>query len=256
MDNLDRTNVVQASLARWTLDQQLRAIGILPATASIDDYEALSKDFREIWADHADAIATSYGGSGALKSDFTRSNKRTWKGVLDDGVKSVLRYLKNNYFDGPRQDAFDLVTGAYVPRRNPTAGMFLVTDSRPLVTRSMPAVAFFSLFMICAGMTLPRTSDYALIYYFVIWFLILIISLAFIFVNGIDYVSWPRLIPPTDVIYYNGPGYRSAHSGMGVSKLKPGQLSAGKGTPKWLRAGHRKVKSRIDEIELGRKRFD
>ena len=47
MDNLDRTNVVQASLARWTLDRQLRAIGILPATATIDDYDGLSSDFRE-----------------------------------------------------------------------------------------------------------------------------------------------------------------------------------------------------------------
>jgi hypothetical protein len=47
MDNLDRTNVVQASLAKWTLNQQLHAVGILPATETIDDYEALSSDFRE-----------------------------------------------------------------------------------------------------------------------------------------------------------------------------------------------------------------
>lgn len=56
-----------------------------------------------VWADHADAIATAYGGSGALKSDFTRTNKRTRKGLLEDGMKSVLRYIKNNYFDGARQ---------------------------------------------------------------------------------------------------------------------------------------------------------
>jgi hypothetical protein len=56
-----------------------------------------------VWADHADLIAKAYGGSGALKSDFTRSNKRTTMGVVDDGMKSLLRYLKNNYFDGARQ---------------------------------------------------------------------------------------------------------------------------------------------------------
>ena len=56
-----------------------------------------------MWADHADAIAKAYGGSGALKSDFTRTSKRTKKGAFDDGVKSILRYLKNNYFDGARQ---------------------------------------------------------------------------------------------------------------------------------------------------------
>lgn len=56
-----------------------------------------------MWADHADAIAQAYGGSGALKSDFTRTEKRTWKGVLEDGAKSTMRYLKNNFFDGVRQ---------------------------------------------------------------------------------------------------------------------------------------------------------
>jgi hypothetical protein len=61
-----------------------------------------------VWANHADAIAQAYGGSGALKSDFTRTNKRTKKGILEDGVKGSLRYLKNNYFDGPRQVTYML----------------------------------------------------------------------------------------------------------------------------------------------------
>ncbi|KAG5648227.1 hypothetical protein DXG03_006184 [Asterophora parasitica] len=160
MDNLDRTNVVQASLAKYTLNLQLRELGILSADAGVDDFEGFSKDFRELWADHADAIATAYGGSGALKSDFTRTNKRTRKGALEDGLKSVLRYLKNNYFDGARQDAFDLVTGNWIPRKNPAAALFLVTDARPLITRSVPVAASFSLFMICAGLTLPRTSGF------------------------------------------------------------------------------------------------
>lgn len=56
-----------------------------------------------MWANHADNIAKAYGGSGALKSDFTRTNKRTRKGALEDGYKSVTRYLKNNFFDGARQ---------------------------------------------------------------------------------------------------------------------------------------------------------
>ena len=47
MDNLDRTNVAQATIARWILNQQLRELGILPPGESIDDYEAITKDFRE-----------------------------------------------------------------------------------------------------------------------------------------------------------------------------------------------------------------
>jgi len=47
MDNLDRTNVVQATIAKWTLNQQLRELGILSGDTGVDDYELFSKDFRE-----------------------------------------------------------------------------------------------------------------------------------------------------------------------------------------------------------------
>jgi hypothetical protein len=47
MDNLDRTNVAQAALAKWTLNRQLQALGILPPGESFDGYDALGKDFRE-----------------------------------------------------------------------------------------------------------------------------------------------------------------------------------------------------------------
>jgi hypothetical protein len=45
----------------------------------------------------------SYSGSGALKTDFTRTGTRTGKGALQDGYHSIVRYIRNNYFDGPRQ---------------------------------------------------------------------------------------------------------------------------------------------------------
>ncbi|KII93715.1 hypothetical protein PLICRDRAFT_88051 [Plicaturopsis crispa FD-325 SS-3] len=261
MDNLDRTNVVQATLAKRTLNLQLRSLGILPEDASIDDYEAFSKDFREIWADHADLISKAYSGTGALKTDFTRTNERTKKGALEDGYKSILRYIKNNYFDGARQDAFDLVTGVWIPRKNPATALFLVTDSRPLLIRSMPYVTFFSLFMICAGLTLPRTSDYSLFYYFMLWFSLLVVSLVFIFIHGIEYVNWPRLLPPTDAIYYTGPGFRSGHKGKGLGKSGHdvgGKISSRVGTgAKWLANGRKRAGSHIEEIELGvKKRVD
>jgi hypothetical protein len=47
MDNLDRTNVVQASFAKYTLTMQLRELGIISPAEDIDDFETLSKDFRE-----------------------------------------------------------------------------------------------------------------------------------------------------------------------------------------------------------------
>ncbi|KAF9023437.1 hypothetical protein BDZ89DRAFT_1069917 [Hymenopellis radicata] len=261
MDNLDRTNVVQGTIAKWTLNKQLQSLGIIASGSTIDDYPKLSADFREMWADHADSIAKAYGGSGALKSDFTRTNTRTKKGLLEDGVKSTVRYLKNNYFDGPRQDGFDLVTGTWVPRKGPTSSLFLVTDGRPLVTRSMPLVAFFSMFMICAGLTLPRTSEYSLFYYFLLWITLLTVANGYMLINGIDFVSWPKLLPPTDVIYYNGPGFRSARNGMGLGGAKDLKVAVDK-TAKWLNGGrvHVRQGSKLTEgdipLELIKKRVD
>jgi hypothetical protein len=101
-------------------------------------------------------VSNAYSGSGALKADFTRTGIRTREGALRDGMNSVTRYLKNNYFDGPRQvrsfspfskftalltetsqDAFDLMTGAWVARRMPSMSAALVLDRRPLLIRSV-----------------------------------------------------------------------------------------------------------------------
>jgi hypothetical protein len=217
MDNLDRTNVVQAALAKWTLTQQLKVLGVLAEGEELEDFHALSRDFRELWAEHADLISRAYAGSGALKTDFTRTNKRTKIGLLEDGCKSIMRYVRNNYFDGARQDGFDLVTGAWTPRKNPITTVSLLADTRPLIIRSLPYIMSFSLFMICAGLTLPRTSDYSLFYYFILWLLVAIFATTLMMIYGIEYVSWPRLIPPTDIIYYEGPGYRSGHHGKGLT---------------------------------------
>lgn len=84
----------------------------------------------------------------------------------------------------------------------------------------MPYITYGALFMVCAGLTLPRASDWSLYYYFALWVFLAFLSFAFIIVHGIEYVSWPRLIPSTEAIYYNGPGFRSAHNGIGFGRVK------------------------------------
>ena len=73
----------------------------------------MEKRFKWLWADHGDDISRQYAGTGALKSGFTRTGKRTTFGLVDDGVKSMVRYYVNNFSDGRKQDAVDLVTGNY-----------------------------------------------------------------------------------------------------------------------------------------------
>jgi len=120
MDNLDRTNVAQAAIARWTLNLQLKAAGILGKKGSVDQHEEIDMALREstiffprfiscvnigtlVWSEHADLISKAYAGTGALKTDYTRTGKRTRQGAFDDFKKSAIRYFRNNHFDGARQ---------------------------------------------------------------------------------------------------------------------------------------------------------
>jgi hypothetical protein len=59
------------------------------------------------------------------------TGKRSKAGALQDGVNSITRYVRNNFFDGSRQDAYDLFTGAWTPRKG-VAG-----DKRALLVRAV-----------------------------------------------------------------------------------------------------------------------
>lgn len=81
----------------------LQRLGILSPGQRVDQQPAFERLFKNIWADNADAISEQYSGTRALKTDFTRTGKRTVTGALADGVNSLTRYYKNNFTDGFRQ---------------------------------------------------------------------------------------------------------------------------------------------------------
>jgi len=112
IDNLDRTNVVQGRFARVILQQQLEMMGILNSIQQISDFP-FNFVYMNAWADNGDALSLQYSGTGALKSDITRTGKRTPQGVLTDGLNSMMRYYLNNFQDGYVQDALDLFVGNY-----------------------------------------------------------------------------------------------------------------------------------------------
>lgn len=62
-----------------------------------------------VWADNANAVSKVYAGSGALKTDFTRTGKRSFFGLLVDGRRSLERYIMNNFYDVTRQVSIALV---------------------------------------------------------------------------------------------------------------------------------------------------
>jgi hypothetical protein len=114
VDTLDRTNVVQGLFGRKALEAALRAGGYMGADDALaTTFPTLETAFRVLWADHGDEVSRQYAGTGAMKSAFTRTGKRDVAGLADDGIKSLTRYLLNNFRDGHKQDALDLVTGSY-----------------------------------------------------------------------------------------------------------------------------------------------
>jgi hypothetical protein len=46
MDNLDRTNVVQSSIAKWSLNNQLQELGILSDGETVDQHSEFMRIFR------------------------------------------------------------------------------------------------------------------------------------------------------------------------------------------------------------------
>jgi len=72
---------------------KLRHIGVLEKSESggFEKYKEVDSLFKNVWANNADAISIQYSGTGALKNDFTRTGKRDFRGVLNDGINSVTR---------------------------------------------------------------------------------------------------------------------------------------------------------------------
>lgn len=209
MDCLDRTNVVQSMLGRWAITAQLIDVGVLrPGEESKDDadFEVL---FRNMWADNADVVSKSYSGTGALKTDFTRTGNRTRAGMVQDLVNSITRYVRNNFLDGPRQDGFDIFLGAYLPSSSGAGTATTFTDRRPLLIQAMPYVAAAMSFIIFVALFTTRSANSSA------WplriFTLLCISVLgyvwqFMYYHGHLYVNWPKLNTPTFALE----GYQSA----------------------------------------------
>lgn len=124
------------------------------------------------------------------------------------------------------------------------AGLTLPRSSGTLIR--LLHVTFTILFSPSSSQS-PTQTDYSLTYYFLLWLVLAAIALTFIFIHGISYVSWPRLLPLNDIIFYDGPGYRSANhgKGFGITALDA-KVAAGTKVKGRKRAG-----SKLEEVELG-----
>lgn len=192
MDCLDRTNVVQTMLGRWTLTRQLTDVGILRPGQSADDDETFRDLFRNMWADNADVVSKSYSGTGALKTDFTRTGERTRVGMARDFSNSMTRYIMNNFADGPRQDGFDLFLGVFLPSPSSVHSQALFKDRRPILVQSLPYLLTASLFFVSVASLArpqPGLTVWPLRVFSIMWMIVGSWCFHFIYNHGMLYVS-------------------------------------------------------------------
>lgn len=195
MDCLDRTNVVQSALARFMLTRQFQAVGVLAPHETTSQFLEFESLFRNLWADNANTVSQSYSGTGALKTDFTRTGKRSKEGAASDGWNSVVRYLRNNYYDGPRQDAYDLFLGVYRPIEHHESPF---GDFRPVWVQSVPYLAWSAFLMILAAAILPRSPNAwgSMRVFVIFWMAVLAWTMQYLVSHGLWYVNWPKLNVP------------------------------------------------------------
>ncbi|KAG2278019.1 hypothetical protein Bca52824_060574 [Brassica carinata] len=197
IDCLDRTNVTQSMIGRKMLELQLRRIGVFGAEEAISSHLNFDERYKILWANHGDDISIQYSGTPALKGDFVRYGRRTVQGVLNDGWNALARYYLNNFADGTKQDAIDLVQGHYIVAVNrdmapvPRKGGLEAVANFPVAL----AVVLISLWF--ATMSVKRAgSDYRHLFFSLVWAGISVAVAAFMRANGRIFCNRPRLHKP------------------------------------------------------------
>jgi hypothetical protein len=196
MDCLDRTNVVQSMLARRSLLSQLRRMRVLSLGETVELHDNLEKTFKNVWADNANMCSLQYAGTGALKTDFTRTGKRTRMGAVKDGINSVTRYYYNNFVDGFRQDAMDLFLGNHIVSRDEDVTIpSVLQPPRNLRVTVLPLILLFGLAMLVLSFLLVSgegSINYQLSYV-AFWFAAVALTLWYMIRHGKEFVNSPRL---------------------------------------------------------------
>ncbi|KAI4496523.1 PREDICTED: phosphatidylinositide phosphatase SAC1 isoform X1 [Polistes canadensis] len=192
IDCLDRTNVVQSMLAKRVLNEILAKLEVL---RKIEDHPSFENLFKQVWADNADVISIQYSGTGALKTDFTRTGKRTKLGAFRDGINSLTRYYKNNFSDGYRQDSLELFLGRYIVQDGECTLIQCPLESdRNWRYATFPLVLLIASSMLVAHIILPSRYTTEALLYMLFWGAMVAGTFATIIHHGKQYVDKPKLI--------------------------------------------------------------
>lgn len=149
-----------------------------------------------VWADNADYCSIQYAGTGALKTDFTRTGKRSFMGLLKDGYNSMIRYYKNNFSDGCRQDGIDLFLGLYVAKEN--EGKLIdcpLEEHKDWKYLTLPILLMASTSMFFLNIFMSNEFTTENFFYFLFWSGMIALTFFLVLYNGPEFVDYPKLNP-------------------------------------------------------------
>uniref|UniRef100_A0A182N068 Phosphatidylinositol-3-phosphatase SAC1 n=1 Tax=Anopheles dirus TaxID=7168 RepID=A0A182N068_9DIPT len=200
IDCLDRTNVVQSLIAKRSLEQSLVKLGFFrDGEKHIDPTSLFEAVFKAVWANNADLISTQYSGTGALKTDFTRTGKRTFMGLVRDGLNSMKRYYMNNFSDGRRQDSIELFLGTYRVREgegldfpSPLTATDKAVEFRK---RSVLATVMVKIVLLYLIILYPSEYDLKTGLMLMGWCVMAGFTYRFVAKHRMDFVDFPKLLP-------------------------------------------------------------
>ncbi|KAG0235499.1 inositol polyphosphate 5-phosphatase [Actinomortierella wolfii] len=107
LDCLDRTNVIQSNLSKGIIESLFFNL----YSNERERLYSLMSQHSDLWAQNGDSLSKIYTGTGALKSEVTRSGKMSFASMIGDATKSINRFYINNFQDKDRQDVIDQLLG-------------------------------------------------------------------------------------------------------------------------------------------------
>ncbi|XP_010547401.1 PREDICTED: phosphoinositide phosphatase SAC6-like [Tarenaya hassleriana] len=197
IDCLDRTNVTQSMIGRKMLEFQLKRIGVFGAEETISSHPNFDECYKILWANHGDDISIQYSGTPALKGDFVRYGQRTAQGILKDGWNALLRYYLNNFADGTKQDAIDLLQGHYIVAVSRDMGPAAQKGGLEAIANFPAALSVVLISLFFATTSLKQAGrDYRQLFFSVMWAGIGLAVGMFVRANGRIFCNRPRLHKP------------------------------------------------------------
>ena len=116
---------------------------------------------------------------------------------MSDGINSAIRYVKNNFLDGDRQDGIDLVLGKYrVESGEGASTPCPLRDTRDTRLLLLPLAVSFSLLMVFACILMPSEYTSTTLMSLMFWAVVGVLSGMLTLRQGRRLVNSPKLYAP------------------------------------------------------------